>query len=145
MKRDQHLKPPSPSLPLLFIGRSRFLFPRFSTTALLFDPRWMGVFNTLDKVVRVKYGFVETIVSNNRIVGEASRKRGRYSSSTWLTHAKRHFPVSKLVLIDKVAFLIARNLGSNFRFHQLIVLHRVFVFIGFEYYCRLRFNDRVTL
>lgn len=63
MKRDQHLKPPSPSLPLLFIGRSRFLFPRFSATALLFDPRWMGVFNTLDKVVRVKYGFVETIVS----------------------------------------------------------------------------------
>lgn len=73
-------------------NQSRFLLRHFASLFVYAivtfrdrDLRWMGVFNTLDKVLRVKYGFVETIASttrNNRIVGEASRKRGHYFLGT---------------------------------------------------------------
>lgn len=152
MKRDQHLKPalsvsslpfiyehhvwtnviPSPSSSRKPIEISFFVTHFTLLAALLFDLRWMGVFNMLDKALRVKYGFVESTVRFDSPEQSYCRGSEAESRTPFLllrsligvhTHAKRHFPVSKLVraiLIDKVAFLIAWNLGLNFRFHLLV-------------------------
>lgn len=117
-------------------NQSRFLFSSLTSHSSLryfsiYDG-WMGVFNMLDKALRVKYGFVESTVRFDSPEQSYCRGSEAESRTPFLllrsligvhTHAKRHFPVSKLVraiLIDKVAFLIVWNLGLNFRFHLLV-------------------------
>lgn len=140
-----------PSVPFpSFYSNRDFFFVALNVNFSIHDGWMEGVFNTLDKVLRVKYGLVEMDRFES---SEQSGKRAGNEDALFLLDLcdprslTRNETFSKLVLIDKVAFLIARNLGSNFRFHPTpstwsTVSPSIFIFIGFQHYCRLRFTLR---